>query len=492
MSETETRGKDPQRDGWKKWAALAALVGVLGAIGGAALFGSVAERRAEAMSPYHQVVELTDTTTDPAVWGKNFPLQYDDYLKTVDMVETRYGGSKAMIWTPTEEWDDRDTVSISKIEEDERLKRMWAGYGFARDFREDRGHAYMLEDQRTTLRTRDIQQPGTCLNCHASTYAAHVAAGDGDLMAGFRNVNQMPYEEATALVEHPVSCVDCHDPENMELRITRPAFIEGIAAYKSAQEGIHDFDPNTDATRQEMRTYVCAQCHVEYYFKGDEKRLTYPWTHGLRGDDALAYYDEAGFKDWTHAETGAPMLKAQHPEFELYSQSTHARAGVACADCHMPYKRVGAMKISDHHVNSPMLKVNQACQSCHRASEEELKGRVADIQDRHIEIRDLAFDALIALIDDIAAVQEATPEDPRLAEARDFQRRASFLVDYVEAENSVGFHAPQEAARLLTQALDYARQGQQVLNGGTLRSASLDAPAHGPARAEAAAAAEGR
>jgi nitrite reductase (cytochrome c-552) len=469
MSERDTRGSE-RANGWKKWAAVAALAGIVGAVGAAALLGTIMDRRAESRTPYYRVVELTDTTTDPAVWGKNFPLQYDDYLKTVDMVETRYGGSEALPWTPTAEWDDREIVSVSKIEEDPRLVRMWAGYGFARDFREERGHAYMLLDQRTTLRTRDIQQPGTCLNCHASTYAANIAAGDGDLFEGWAKINQMPYEEATALVDHAVSCVDCHDPETMELRITRPAFIEGLAAFKAAQEGVEGYDPNEDASRQEMRTYVCAQCHVEYYFKGDEKRLTFPWDHGLQAEDALAYYDEAGFKDWTHAETGAPMLKAQHPEFEMFSQGIHARSGVACADCHMPYKRQGAMKVSDHHVNSPLLKVNQACQTCHRWSEEELRDRAKQIQDRHREMRDLAFDALVALIDDIAAVHAADPDDPRLPEAREFQRRASFLVDYVEAENSFGFHAPQEAARVLTRALDFARRGQVALNGGTLQS----------------------
>ncbi|MFW6330306.1 MAG: ammonia-forming cytochrome c nitrite reductase subunit c552 [Gemmatimonadota bacterium] len=461
----DTGMRDPQRGtGWKKWVAVAALAGLVVAFSGAALLGSIMDRKAEAANPFYRVVELTDTTTDPAVWGKNFPLQYESYLRTAEMEKTRYGGSYAVPWTPTEEWDDRDSVSFSKIEKDPRLVRMWAGYGFALDFREERGHAYMLEDQRTTRRTRDIPQPGTCLNCHASTHAANVRAGDGDLMAGWEKINQMPYHEATALVEHPVSCVDCHEPETMELRITRPAFVEGIAALKASQ-GVEGYDPNQHATRQEMRSYVCAQCHVEYHFEGETKRLNFPWDNGLQAEDALAFYDAAGFTDWTHAETGAPMLKAQHPEYEMFTQGIHARAGVACADCHMPYKREGAMKISDHHVNSPMLKVNEACQSCHRASEEEMLDRVADIQDRHLAMLNLAFDALVELIDDIAEIHQVDPNDPRLPEAREYQRKASFLVDWVEAENSVGFHAPQEAARVLTQALDYTRKGQLALRG---------------------------
>jgi nitrite reductase (cytochrome c-552) len=227
---------------------------------------------------------------------------------------------------------------------------------------------------------------------------------------------------------------------------------------------VTDFDVNRDATHQEMRTYVCAQCHVEYYFKGDEKRLTYPWAKGLKADEILAYFDDIGFKDWTHAETGAPMLKAQHPEFELWSQGTHASAGVTCADCHMPYQRIGAKKVSDHHVRSPLLNINRACQTCHKASEENLLTRAETIQSRHTELRDLALDAIVDLIDSIKAAQEAGMNDETLKQALDYQRKASFLCDFAEAENSSGFHADQEAARVLGLSLNYSRLGQKALN----------------------------
>jgi nitrite reductase (cytochrome c-552) len=212
-----------------------------------------------------------------------------------------------------------------------------------------------------------------------------------------------------------------------------------------------------------MRTFVCGQCHVEYYFKGDEKRLTYPWTKGLKADQILAYYDETGFKDWTHAVTGAPMLKAQHPEFEMWNQGIHARSGVACADCHMPYMRVGALKISDHHVRSPLLNINNACQTCHNFSETELKARAEKIQETTYEIGNRAMDALMDLIDEIEAARAAGATDEQLAEALGHHRRAGFLIDFCEAENSTGFHAPQEYARVLNIALDEARKGQLTL-----------------------------
>jgi nitrite reductase (cytochrome c-552) len=436
---------------------LAALV----AAGVIALLVNIIQRKQEARNPFYRVVEITDDTDDPAVWGKNFPLQYDDYKRTVDQVRTRYGGSEAVPRTPTKA-DPRSVVAESKVEADPRLKIMWAGYAFAKDFREERGHAYMLDDQTYTERQIVAKQPGTCMQCHASVYGAYKRLGGGDIIKGFEAMNQMPYAEARKLVSHPVACIDCHAADTMQLRVTRPGFIEGMRALKASQ-GVKDYDVNTMATRQEMRAFVCGQCHVEYYFRGPEKRLVYPWSKGLKVEEIYAYYDDAKFKDWTHADTGAPVLKAQHPEFEMWNQGIHARSGVACADCHMPYRRVGALKISDHHVRSPVLNINHACQTCHRWSEAELKARVETIQDRTFALRNRAMDALVALIGDLKAARDGGASDEALARPRELQRRAQFYLDFVEAENSTGFHAPQEAARILGESIDYARQGQLAL-----------------------------
>jgi nitrite reductase (cytochrome c-552) len=444
---------------------LVAVVAAVGAGGAVALLVNIVERRQEAKNPFYRVVALTDEIDDPATWGKNFPLQYDGYRRTVDQVRTRFGGSEAMPRTPTAA-DPRSIVAQSKLAEDPRLKTMWAGYAFARDFREERGHAFMLTDQTYTERQIVAKQPGTCLNCHASTYTAYKTLGAGDVVKGFERLNQTPYAEARKLVTHPVACIDCHAPDTMQLRVTRPAFAEGIRAFKASQ-GVKDYDVNSMATRQEMRAYVCGQCHVEYYFKGPEKRLVYPWAKGLRVDEILAYYDEQKVKDWTHAETGAPVLKAQHPEFELWSQGIHARSGVACADCHMPYKREGALKISDHHVRSPLLNVNRACQTCHKWPEDELKARVDTIQQRHFAMRNRAMDALVELIADLKAAVASGRADAQLEKAREFQRKAQFFLDFAEAENSTGFHAPQEAARILAESIDFSRRGQLAVRERT-------------------------
>lgn len=470
----------PRRTG--RWLLLILLGAVVITIGVTALLTTIFERKQEARNPFFRVVELTDSTVDPAIWGKNFPLQYDDYLKTVDMVQTRYGGSEALPRDPSGT-DPRTVTSQSRLVEDPRLVEMWKGYAFSTDFREERGHAFMLEDQMFTARQQASPQPGACLHCHASTYLPYRRAGNGDLIAGFRAVNPLPYAEARALVEHPVSCIDCHDPATMQLRVTRPGFLLGYQAYKAGQ-GVPGYDVNRDATRQEMRTFVCGQCHVEYYFRGKEKELTYPWARGLSVDSIYSYYDSTGHRDWVHAISGAPVLKAQHPEFESFSQGIHARSGVACADCHMPYRREGALKISDHHVRSPLLNISNACQTCHKISEEELKQRVYTIQDRTYETRNVAIDALLSLTRNIGAARQRDSATPAVRTAQQYQRAAQFYTDFVEAENSMGFHAGQASVKTLASAINFARLGEAALRGEDVPARPLDALAQSAHRGQ--------
>ena len=428
-----------------------------------ALAFDIAKKKAEGRLAPIPGLELSGEVDDPASWGHSFPLHYKDYLATVDQERTRFGGSDALPRVPTAA-DPRRAITQSKLAADPRLPRMWAGYGFAIDYREERGHAYMLEDETFSARQQK-PQPGACLQCHASIVTANRALGEGEPnpdAAGAAKLNAMPYAEARTHVDRAIACVDCHDPTTLRLRITRPSFSDAIARLEAAR-GTPDYDVNTMATRAQMRSFVCAQCHVEYYFEGADTQLSHPWDDGLRADEMLARYDATGFRDWVHAETGAPMLKAQHPEFELWSQGIHARAGVSCVDCHMPYERVGAMKITDHHIRSPLLDAGRACQVCHPIAAEELVARAESIQEHTLSMQDTAMDRLMDLIDAIGTARSRDPEDPRLEAARLAQRRASFLIDFVSSENSAGFHAPEEAARLLFLALDEILAGTRAL-----------------------------
>ncbi len=437
------------------------------------LLVNIFERKSEARSPYVRVQEVTEDTTDPALWGRNWPKQYDSYLRTAISTRTRFGGHGGS-----------EALPDQKIERDPWLKRMFLGYAFSIDYRDRRGHAYMLEDQENTERLTKPQS-GSCLHCHASIMPLYRDLGQGDAMKGFKESFKFSYKDLNAKLHelghaHPVSCVDCHDPDSMQLRVTRPGFIEGIQALANSsaptphipsierwRQGSKEipYDPNKDGSRQEMRSFVCGQCHVEYYC-ATKMPLEFPWSKGLAVEQTEQHWNETTFEDgkrffdYTHAETGAEILKAQHPEFELWSQGIHARSGVSCADCHMPYMREGATKISDHWVRSPLLNVNRACQTCHHVPEQELLSRVDLIQDRNHNLLQRGGAAIVDLIDAVvkAKADGATPE--QLAAALEFQRKAQWRLDFIAAENSMGFHAPQEAARVLGEAIDYARQGQ--------------------------------
>jgi nitrite reductase (cytochrome c-552) len=292
---------------------------------------------------------------------------------------------------------------------------------------------------------------------------------------------------------HPVTCIDCHDPSTMAIRVTRPGFVNGIAALAAGDAPVphlpsierwrrgdrsRPYDPNVDASRQELRSFVCGQCHVEYYC-GNKMTLTFPWKNGLKVEDLEKTWDETTFPDgskfydYEHGETGAKVFKAQHPEFELWSQGVHARSGVSCCDCHMPYQRVGAMKVSNHHVRSPLENLNAACQNCHRQSENDLRERIATIQERNLELLDTAAVALTDMLDAILEAKAAGADPESLEKMFDLQRKAMWRLDFISSENSRGFHADQEAARILAESIDYSRQAQAL----ALRSRAPQAPA---------------
>jgi nitrite reductase (cytochrome c-552) len=412
------------------WLAIAFFVGAAVMAGLAALLVSIQGRKTEAGEYPLKVVQVADNELDPAVWGKNFPREYDSFKKTEDTtISTTYGGS----------------VKYSKLEKDPKLVRLWAGYPFSVDYNKARGHYYSLIDQKATKRQEVVAQPGACANCHAAEAPQLIAS------MGWEKFSVTPYKQIQDQLHLGSSCADCHDPQTMDLRITRPAFVNALKA-RGIDVG--------QATRQEMRTYVCAQCHVEYYFAGDNKVLTFPWTKGLEIENIEKYYDEISFKDWVHKDSGAPMLKMQHPEFEMWSSGIHAKSGVTCADCHMPYVREGAIKVSDHWVRSPLTDLSRACQTCHRESEDELKSHVLDIQNKTHDLIDKTEIAIVDAIDAVAAAQKSGATDADLAKARDFHRKASMRWDFVSSENSMGFHSPQEAARILAEAINYARQAQ--------------------------------
>lgn len=476
------------------------VLAVVGSIFVAWIVTTIFTHKQEARQPFVRAVEVNETSVDPEPWGLNWPLQYEGYLATAG--DNFYGGSSAL--------------TESKLDQQPWLRRLYAGYAFSLDYREARGHAYMLYDQSVTERVTERQQTGACLHCHASATPMYRKVGleamglpaDDQTMAesfnmpavvrGFEEVSRLPYHDVLSLIEeapggaHPVSCIDCHDPKTMDLRVTRPGFMAGIAALAESNAATahlpsieqwrqgnraNPYDPNASAGRQEMRSFVCGQCHVEYYCANKDV-LTFPWGNGLSMDQAERFWDDKTFSDgskfydYKHGETGAPVYKAQHPEFELWSAGIHAQSGVSCADCHMPFQRQGAMKVSSHNVQSPMKSVNGSCQTCHNIPEAELRQRVETIQGRTSALLGRSATAMTEMLDAILEAQAVGATDEELADTFELQRKAMWRLDYISSENSLGFHADQEAVRILGESIDYSRQAQAM----ALRYRASDVP----------------
>ncbi len=418
------------------WAGAAILVSAAGAILVLGLLAvSVMERRWEAQRPTMVATPIAEWEPDNAVWGQSYPRQYESYLKTrIRDTKTKFGGAYP-----------RDY-----LEEDPFQVILFAGYGFSKEYLQARGHYYAVQDVRETARIATPFQAATCWTCKSTDVPRMM-----DKM-GVKEFCAANFHDLTSEITHPIGCQDCHDPNTLRLRITRPALREAFAA----------MGRNIDeASHQEMRSLVCSQCHVEYYFKTDEAAglknyLTFPWPKGTTADDMLAYYDAIDFADYVHPISGTRIVKAQHPDYELYRTGVHSFRDVSCADCHMPYRTEGAVKFTDHHVQSPLLNIANSCAVCHRWSEDELRGRVEGIQTKVSAAMLAAEEALVHAHFDVAAAGQAGTTDDDLRGARALIRGAQFRWDYVSATNGMGFHSPQESMRLLGEAANLAQQAR--------------------------------
>ena len=253
-------------------------------------------------------------------------------------------------------------------------------------------------------------------------------------------------------VMNTVGCSDCHDARTMDLRPARPALYE---AWKRAGKDVNK------ASHQEMRSLVCAQCHTEYYFEKDNHQyLKFPQDKGLTCEAAEAYYDSIGFYDYIHPLSKAKILKAQHPGYELFKQGIHGQRGLSCADCHMPYMQEGGIKYTDHHVQSPLAKIDRTCQTCHRQDAETLR---QNVYERQKKIYDFAVKvnhelATAHLEAEFAWKKGATQLE--MAKALNDIRKSQWRWDYSLASHGAAFHAPQEVMRLLANAMAYAKDAR--------------------------------
>ncbi len=412
--------------GWGIFAVVMVAVFLLGL-----LAASITERRAEIVTLYNnKKVDISGIESRNEIWGENYPREYNTWKKTADMdFKSKHLGNM-----PEDVLESRPEMVV-----------LWAGYAFSRDYSAPRGHMHALEDIWATLRTgspdensKDMQ-PGTCWTCKSPDVPRMMHE------AGIEAFYKASWSLWGDQIVNPIGCADCHDPQTMNLTITRPALVE---AFERQGHNI------SEATPQEMRSLVCAQCHVEYFFKGDNKYLTFPWDGGMTVEDMEKYYDESDYKDWTHALSRAPMLKAQHPDYEIFLMGPHSQRGLSCADCHMPYISEGGIKYSNHQVVSPLKNISATCQTCHRDSEENLRKYVYQYQDKALEIRDRIEQELSKAHIMAKTAWDHGASDKEMDPVLKLLRQAQWRWDFAVASHGASFHAPVETQRILAHSLD--------------------------------------
>jgi nitrite reductase (cytochrome c-552) len=430
--------------GWVLFLGTMVIVFLLGL-----LASSVMERRAEAVFAYQPTVEHGQFEPRNEVWGENFPREYETFLKTADTsFKSKYNGSA---------W-------IDMLEEDPRLVVLWAGYGFSKEYNQGRGHQHAIDDIQNILRTgapideKKSPMPNTCWTCKSPDVPRvmnQYIEEEGDFTKGVAKFYSGSWEELGHQIVNPIGCADCHDAETMDLHISRPALIE---AFNRRGKDI------SKATHQEMRSLVCAQCHVEYYFNPNivegSPYLTFPWDDGQSAESMEAYYDNMEFSDWTHKLSRAPMLKAQHPDYEIFQTGIHAKRGVACADCHMPYVSEGGVKFSSHHIVSPLKHVSKTCQVCHREETDQLVADVYERQDKVAEARNSLEKLLVRAHVEAKKAWDLGADEKRMQAALIDIRHAQWRWDYVAASHGSSFHSPLETSRVLSTGIEKAQEAR--------------------------------
>ena len=435
MSSNDNRKMKP----WVAWLLFFVTVGIVFLLG--MLAASITQRRAEVVSILNnKKVNITGIESRNEIFAENYPREYESWIKTADTTfQSEFNGSSV----------------VDVLAQRPEMVILWAGYAFSKDYGTPRGHMHAVEDIHHTLRTGapmssdEGPQPATCWTCKSPDVPRLMDS------LGIAEYYKGTWASLGQEVVNPIGCADCHEAETMNLKISRPGLIEG---FRNSGQDIHK------VSQQEMRSLACAQCHVEYYFSPEGKYLIFPWHNGLTVEGGEQYYDSIRFADYTHKLSRAPIIKAQHPDYEIYKTGIHSQRGVSCADCHMPYISEGGVKYTSHHVRSPLASINNTCQVCHRESEETLRTAVFERQRSANEIRNRVEKELATAHIEAKFAWEKGATEAQMEEVLQLLRQSQWRWDYAVASHGGSFHSPVEFQRILSMSLDRAHKARFVLS----------------------------
>lgn len=361
-------------------------------------------------------------------------------------------------WTQTQQSSER----ADALAEDPNMVILWAGYPFAKDYNKPRGHYYALTDVRDTLRTgapkttEDGPLPMACWSCKSPDVARMIESEGED--AYFKGM----WAKGGPEIVNSIGCADCHATDSQEFKDGKPALHLSRPYASRAMDAIHM--PFAKQGRFDQQAQVCGQCHVEYYFSGDNKAVKFPWDNGTSADAMAEYYDELGFKDWVHGLSKTPMLKAQHPEYETWQAGIHGKNNVGCVDCHMPKVQGQDGKLyTDHKVGNPFDRFDQTCANCHTQSKEMLQGVVKERKEAINTLKLKVEQQLVHAHFEAKAAWDAGATEEQMQPILQDIRQAQWRWDYAIASHGVHMHAPDIALKTLGDALNLAADARTKL-----------------------------
>ncbi|WP_028108587.1 ammonia-forming cytochrome c nitrite reductase subunit c552 [Ferrimonas futtsuensis] len=365
-------------------------------------------------------------------WKDKYPEQYTSWASTIES---------------TEQGDI--------LEHDPMIVILYGGYGFAKDYNKPRGHQFAVADLTRSLRTggpmtdSEGPMPASCWGCKTP-----------DLGRMYDKIGEGTFSDKTwgatgHEIGNNVGCADCHDVETGKPTPARPFAMRGFAA---AGQKFEDQEANIQAAM------TCAQCHVEYYFDGtDHKKVKFPWDGGQNPDAMLAYYDALNFKDWTHKISKAPMLKAQHPEWETWQPTVHAEMDVTCIDCHMPkVESASGKEFTKHNVGNAIDNFEQTCSNCHD-TKAELVDTIAMNKKAVHKAQLAAEDVIVKAHFEAGEAWKAGATEAEMKGALKLIRHAQWYWDYAIASHGIHAHNPELALEELAKAKKIGKEARAKL-----------------------------
>ncbi|KGQ33558.1 cytochrome C nitrite reductase [Gallibacterium genomosp. 2] len=373
------------------------------------------------------------------LFAEKYPLQYQSWLGT----------------SQSEEIGDA-------LAEDPRLVVLWGGYLFSSEYNHPRGHYYAVTDVRNILRTgapkdeNSGPQPAACWTCKSPDVARLITEKGEDGYFGAK------WAKWGNEIVNPIGCADCHDTNSKEFAEGQPALRIARPHVLRALDKINWNFERSDKT--DKRAAICANCHVEYFFAGDKKIVTFPWQNGVSVEQMEKYYDDLQFKDWTHSLSKAPMLKAQHPDFETWTMGMHGKNGVTCVDCHMAKQQTADGRVfTNHNIGNPFDNFQNTCANCHDQSKEKLQSIVNSRKERVQSAMIKLEDQLVHAHFEAKAAWDAGATEAEMKDALQDIRHAQWRWDYTSASHGFYMHAPEVALEVLSSGLDKAADARRKL-----------------------------